>query len=132
MKTKIIRQTFTFPTSPEKLYGLLFDSKVLSTIHGAKTSMTRKPKGKFTVFGGYCRGFNIALEPGRKIEQAWHFQEEGWPEDHFSTCTFLIEPAIKGARLSFIHKGVPAHTYEAIKAGWKSYYWEPILQYLEN
>lgn len=132
MKTKTIRQTVTFPLAPVELYNLLFDSKKLSKMHGNLTSMTRRAKGKFSVFGGYCHGHNITLVENKKIEQAWHFNEEGWPEDYFSTCTFILDPAQKGTKLTFIQTGVPEVSYKAIREGWKTYYWKPIMEYLEG
>ena len=110
MKTKTIKQTVTFPTTPDKLYALLLDSKKLTKMHDAKATMSKRPKGKFTVFDGYCHGYNMELIEGQKIEQAWVFQEDGWPV--------------------FIHKGVPEHKYESIKRGWRTYYWDPLLQQL--
>ena len=132
MKTKTIKQTVTFPVAPVELYNLLFDSKKLTKMHGRITSMTRRAKGKFSVFGGYCSGQNITLIENRKIEQAWHFNEEGWPEDYFSTCTFSLDSSPKGTKLTFIQTGVPETSYKGIKDGWKTYYWTPILQYLER
>jgi activator of HSP90 ATPase len=130
VKTKTIKQSVTFPTTPDTLYALLLDAKKLTRMHGAKASMTKGPKGKFMVFDGYCHGYNIGLVENQRIEQAWHFQEDGWPDDHYSICTFVLEPAAKGTQLSFTQKGVPEHKYEAIKAGWKTYYWDPLLEYL--
>src|SRR6185295_18027293 len=92
MKTKTIKQTITFSTTPEKLYDMLLSGKTMSSIHVAKTTMSKRANGKFTVFDGYCHGFNIELDPGKKIVQAWHFKEEEWPDDHFSECTFLLQP----------------------------------------
>ena len=93
--------------------------------------MTKKPKGKFTVFGGYCHGYNIELVENNKIEQGWVFKEDGWPEDHYSVCTFLLEPSAKGVKMTFTQKGVPEHKAEDLKEGWYDYYWNPILQYLQ-
>jgi activator of HSP90 ATPase len=130
MKTKTIRQTVTFPATPEKVYALLLDGRKLTAIHGTKATISRKPKGKFSVFDGYCHGYNIALEENRKIEQAWVFREAGWPEDHYSNCTFRLEPLNPGTKLVFTQKGVPEDTYQALKVGWKTYYWNPMLQYV--
>ena len=130
MKTKTNKQTVTYPTTPDKLYALLLDSKKLTKMHDAKATMSKRPKGKFTVFDGYCHGYNMELIEGQKIEQAWVFQEDGWPEDHYSVCTFLLQPTTIGTKLVFIHKGVPEHKYESIKRGWRTYYWDPLLQQL--
>jgi len=130
MKTKTINQTITFPTSPDKLYALLVDSKKMTKIHGAKAAFSRRARGKFSVFDGYCHGYNTELAENIKIEQAWVFREDGWPEDHYSFCTFLLQPSTKGTKLVFIHKGVPEHKYETIKEGWKTYYWDSLQEHL--
>ena len=132
MKTKDIKQTILFPISPEKLYSLLLNAKVMSDIHQGKTTMSKRANGKFIVFDGYCYGQNIELIDGKKIVQAWHFNEEEWPEDHFSVCTFLLEPKAKGTKLTFTQTDVPSTTYDALKEGWHTYYWEPIAEYLDN
>jgi activator of HSP90 ATPase len=72
------------------------------------------------------------LIPGKKIEQAWHFSEEGWPDDHFSTCLFALEATPKGTKLSFTQKEVPEVQFEALKEGWYTYYWNPILEFLSQ
>ncbi len=132
MKTKTLRQTITFAAPPATIYNLLLDSRILTKLHNGKTSMTRKPKGKFTVFGGYCHGYNLELKENKSIEQAWHFNEEGWPAEHFSTCLFGLEKAGKGTRLSFVQKGIPEPAYPGLKDGWHQYYWDPIKNYLES
>ncbi|MFZ1677073.1 MAG: SRPBCC domain-containing protein [Saprospiraceae bacterium] len=132
MKTKTIKQTVIFSTTPEKLYDMLMSSKTLSAIHHGKTTMNKRPKGKFTVFDGYCHGYNIELDPGKKIVQAWHFKEEGWPDDHFSICTFLLTPTSKGTKLTFTQTDVPSVTYDSLSEGWKEYYWEPIQLAIGN
>ncbi len=101
-------------------------------MHGTSTSMTRRAKGKFSVFGGYCHGHNITLIENRRIEQAWHFNEGDWPDDYFTTCTFILDQVPKGTKLTFIQTGVPETSYKAIREGWKTYYWTPILEYLEG
>ncbi|MBK9981803.1 MAG: SRPBCC domain-containing protein [Saprospiraceae bacterium] len=129
---KTIKQTLNFSIPPEKLYDMLMSSKTMSAIHGGKTTMNKRVNGKFTVFDGYCHGYNIELDPGKKIVQAWHFNEEGWPEDHFSKCTFLLQPFAKGTKLTFTQTDVPASTYDSLSKGWKDYYWEPIQLAIGN
>jgi len=131
MKTKTIRQTITFPAPPGTIYDLLLDSRKMSKLHGTKTSMTRRPNGKFTVFGGYCHGYNIELKENKSIEQAWHFKEDGWPDDHYSICSFVLEKAPKGTKLTFIQKDVPEANYQSLKEGWYQYYWDPMKAYLK-
>jgi activator of HSP90 ATPase len=131
MKTKSIRQTATFNAAPEVIYDLLMDEKKHSAITGLKAVMSTKPKGKFSVFNGYCTGHNIELEKGRKIVQAWHFAEDGWPDDHFSICNFEFEKSGDKTKLRFLQTDVPEHKVDALKDGWKEFYWDAIKAYLK-
>jgi activator of HSP90 ATPase len=132
MKTKSIRQTVTFDASPEIVYSLLMDQKKHSTVTGSKVIMSTKVNGKFRVFDGYCHGFNIELIEGKKIVQAWHFAEDGWPDDHFSICTFQLEKAGDKTKLKFLQTFVPEHKVESLKEGWKQFYWDSMKLYLKN
>jgi len=122
----------TFDASPEDVYQLIMDAKQHAGFTGSKAVISKKANGKFSVFDGYCHGYNIELEEGKKIVQAWHFAEDGWPDDHFSICTFAFEKAGERTRLDFQQTGVPAHKFEEIKEGWKQYYWKAMKEYLKN
>ena len=132
MKTKTIKQTVTFDAKPAEVYELIIDAKKHSSFTGNKVTMSNKENGKFNVFGGYCHGHNIALTEGKKIVQAWHFAEDGWPEDHFSICTFIFEKVSKGTKLKFTQTGIPDHKAESLKTGWKQFYWQPMKEYLRQ
>lgn len=130
MKTKNIKQTVSFNAAPEDVYELIMDAKKHSAITGSKVKMSIKPNGKFEVFDGYAHGFNIELERGKKIVQAWQFAEDGWPEEHFSICTFVFANAANGTKMTFTQTGVPEHKVKSLKDGWKQYYWEPMKAFL--
>src|SRR4051812_31506544 len=132
MKTKSIKQTVTFSASPKQVYQLLMDAKKHAAFTGSKVKMSAKEKGKFDVFDGYCHGYNMELKEEKKIVQAWHFAEDGWPDDHFSICTFLFEKSGDKTKLSFTQTDVPEHKAESLKGGWKEFYWEPMKSYLKN
>jgi len=132
MRTKSIRQTLNFKAQPIEVYEMIMDQEKHSAITASEVEMSRTIKGKFTAFGGYCKGHNIELVEGEKIIQAWHFDEHEWPEEHFSICTFLLEKTGDGTKLSFVQKGVPAHKYDELKDGWHEYYWKPMKDFIEN
>lgn len=132
MKTKSIKQTVTFDAPAEKVYNLIMDPKKHAAFTRSEVTMTTKVNGKFRVFDGYCHGHNIELVRGEKIVQAWHFAEDGWPEDHFSVCTFVFKDLDNKTKLTFLQKDVPEHKVEALKEGWKQYYWQPMKAYLKN
>ncbi len=132
MKTKTIKQTVTFAASPKEVYDLLMDKKKYAAFVGGDVKVSKKIKGKFEVFDGYCTGYNIELEDGKKIIQAWHFAENGWPDDYYTTCTFLFEKKDKGTKLTFTQAEVPEISVESLKSGWKEYYWTPMKKYLKK
>jgi activator of HSP90 ATPase len=131
MKTKSIKQTVTFDAKPEKIYELIMDQKKHAVFTGSKVIMSTKVNGKFSVFDGYCHGYNIELIEGKKIVQAWHFAEDGWPDDHFSICTFQLEQVGDKTRLRFLQTDIPEHKVKSLKDGWKQYYWEAIKAHLK-
>jgi activator of HSP90 ATPase len=132
MKTKSIKQSATFDSTPEIVYQLIMDPKKHAAFTGAKVVMSNKVNGKFDVYDGYCQGFNIELIEGRKIVQAWHFAEDGWPDDHYSICTFLLEKDGDKTKLAFTQTGVPEHKADSLRKGWKEYYWQAMKAYLKN
>ena len=133
MNTKKIKQIVTFQGArPLEVYNLIMDAKKHSAFSGSKVKMSNEINGKFDVFDGYCTGFNIELKEGKKIIQGWYFKEDGWPEDHFSICTFVFEKVPAGTKLTFTQAYIPEHKVESLKNGWKQYYWQPMKEYLAN
>jgi len=130
MKTKSIKQTVAFTDSPDEVYELIMDAKKHSKFSGSNVKMSKKINGKFEVFDGYCHDYNIELEQGKKIVQAWHFDEDGWPEDHYSICSFQFEATPNGTKLSFCQTNIPEHKVEELKQGWENYYWMTMKSYL--
>jgi activator of HSP90 ATPase len=132
MKTKSIKQTATFDANPLEVYQLIMDQKKHAAFTGSNVTMSNKVNGKFNVFDGYCNGYNIELVEGKKIIQAWHFAEDGWPAEHYSICTFLFEKQGKKTKLSFTQTDIPEHKVESLKGGWKEFYWEPMKKALKK
>lgn len=131
MRTKTLRQTLTFKATPQDIYDYLMEEDKHARITGGDVQMSKEIKGSFSIFNGYCHGHNIELVPGEKIVQAWRFEEDGWPEEHFSICHFTIEQVENGTRLVFVQTGIPDHKYNELKDGWHTYYWKPIKAELE-
>ncbi len=131
MKTKSIKQTVTFAATPDTIFDLILDEKKIAAFTGSKVTMSREVNGKFSVFDGYCHGYNVELIEGKKIVQAWHFAEDGWPDDHFSICTFEIENTGNKTKLRFLQTDVPEHKVDSLKEGWKEFYWDAMKAHLK-
>lgn len=132
METATIHQVIYFKAKPAAVYDLIMDAEKHSAFTSGPVTMSREVNGVFEVFEGYCTGYNIELEKGRKIVQAWHFREDGWPDFHNSICTFLFEDDPIGTRLTFTQTDVPAHKKKSLENGWKEYYWEPMADFLNS
>ena len=132
MKTKSIYQEVIFEASPETVYEIIMDAGRHSELAGSEVEMSREIKGHFSVFDGYCTGYNVELVQGKKIVQAWHFAADGWPDDHYSQCTFEFEPHGTGCLLKFTQTDIPEHKSDALAEGWQTYYWEPMKEMIES
>jgi len=132
MKLGSIHQIIQFNTTAERVYEMVMDERIHSKFTESLVTMSREIKGEFLVFDGYCTGYNRELIPGEKIVQAWHFEEDGWPQGHFSECTFIFKNTGQNCQLDFKQTGIPEHKVEALTEGWKSYYWEPMKSYLDS
>ncbi len=130
METNSIQQSVLFKATPKKVYDLIMNAELHSAFTGGPVTMCNEVKGTFSVFDGYCTGYNIELKDGEKIVQGWHFKEDGWPADHFSICTFIFNKTADGCQLDFTQTDIPEHKVEALTQGWIDYYWEPMKNYL--
>jgi activator of HSP90 ATPase len=126
MKTGSIEQTVVFDAEPQAVYEMLMDAHKHAAFTGSEVEMSNEIGGKFVAFGGYVHGSNLELQPGKRIVQKWHFDEDGWPEDHYSTCVFEFEVEGDKTKLHFTQTDIPVHKIEALTSGWYEYYWEPI------
>ena len=130
MKTKTIRQTVRFEAPPRKVYELLMDSTKHQSLSGEKATISRRIPGKFLAWNGHITGFNLALQPGAKIVQAW--RATGWWPDHYSIAIFDIQKAKDGSVLRFTQIGVPPQRYSGHYRGWIEAYWTPMKEVLAS
>ena len=111
---------------------MIMNAEKHSAFTQSKVEMSPEVKGDFCVFDGYCHGYNIELIEGEKIVQAWHFEEDGWPEDHYSICTFHIDLENNKTKLYFEQSGIPEHKAKSLFDGWEKYYWKPMKEFIKN
>jgi len=125
-----IRQTVTINATPRAVYEALMDSRRHAKFTGGAARISRKVGGAFSVFDGYARGVNVALERNRRIVQTWRAND--WPARHYSLVTFALTKASKGTRLTFTQTNIPSDQVESVRQGWKEFYWTPLKAMLET
>ena len=126
MTTKNLHQSVLFKATPKKIYEALMDSKQHSKITGSEAVIGTEIGSPFSVWGGGINGITVALDPGKKIVQAWRNEE--WEKYHYSIAVFDIQKSDGGAKLEFYQYGIPENDYKSISDGWKDYYWEPLKE----
>ncbi len=131
METRDLLHKVIFKASPNEVYEAIVNAKKHADFTGAPAENDGKPGGEHSAFDGYCFGENVELAYGKKIVQTWQADEDGWPEDHFSTVIYELSIVPGGTLLTFKHLGVPEEVADAIDQGWTDYYWEPLKAYFE-
>lgn len=130
MTTQKIHQTYFFKATPEQVYNLIVDEELHSAFTGSHAEINNVVGDDFNAWDGYIEGKNLEIIPNQKIVQLWRSQENDWPEDHFSTATFVFEPKNGGTELTFDQIDVPTECIDNITQGWIDYYWRPMEEYL--
>ena len=130
MKTKTIKQSVRFKSSPHEVYEALMNSRKHSQFTGGKAVIGKKKGTKFTAYDGYIEGVILDLIPDQKIVQSWRGSD--WPEGHYSEATFSLKQVNDGTLLEFTQTGVPDQFYEDISQGWHDFYWTPMKELLER
>ncbi|MBI2671101.1 SRPBCC domain-containing protein [Candidatus Woesearchaeota archaeon] len=128
MKTKTIKQTVIFKANPSEVYEALMDSKKHSKFTESECIISRKVKGKFSVYDGYAEGINLELIKDKKIVQKWHASD--WPDGHYSIVTFSLTKFNQGTKLIFTQERVPEKLYKSISEGWHEHYWEKMKNFM--
>jgi activator of HSP90 ATPase len=128
--TTTIRQTMAFKAPPQEVYETIMDTGKHEALSGEKAVISREVGGAFTAWGDHISGFNLVLQPGRKIVQAWR-AKDWWP-DHYSIATFDLQEVVGGTELRFTQIGVPPHRFEGHSRGWIETYWQPMHELFDK
>jgi uncharacterized protein YndB with AHSA1/START domain len=123
-------EVFTFiPGVPaERVYRAWLDSQAHGDFTGAKAEIDPNVGGRFTAWDGYIEGTTLALEPYRRILQAWRTTEFP-PGDPDSRLEILFEDENGGTRVTLLHSEIPEGQGESYRQGWDESYFEPMQGY---
>ena len=132
METSTIKQSIILKANPQAVYDLMMNEARHASLIESSVRIGLNPGDTFEIFDGYCQGKNLELVPGKRIVQEWNFAEDGWPDDHYSICTFELTAINGETRLDFTQTGIPAHKAEALQFGWQEYYWDRMQDHLQE
>jgi quinol monooxygenase YgiN len=125
---RCVRHVERLPAEPAAVWRALMDPVEHAAFTGMSAQIAPDEGGRFSTCGGLNFGFHLALEPGRRIVQAWSHRD--FPDHHFTVADFQLAPCEGGARLEFTQLGVPVAAFGWIDSGWRSTYWEPLRRHL--
>lgn len=115
---------------PEAVYDAFMSSRQHAAFTGLAARLSTVVGGRFETCGGRNFGWNLALERGRRIVQAWSHRD--LPAGQFTIADLSLSPARRGTKLVFRHVGVPAKHAGWLDEGWKTTYWIPLRAHLEQ
>jgi len=120
--------TDLIPATPQQIYDAWLSSRGHAKMTGSAARAKPEEGAAFSAWGGYIKGRNVTLEPGRRIVQSWRTTKFA-REDPDSQIEVLLEPFADGTRITLRHTNVPdGHTgYQ--EGGWQQHYFEPMKQY---
>lgn len=121
--------TATIPATPEEIYDAWLDAGTHAAMTGGEvTRASTEIGGTFDAWGGYIAGTNIALEPGRRIVQAWR-TTRFTDDDPDSRIEVILEPVDGGTALTLNHSNVPDGHDGYRDGGWENNYFRPMRAY---
>ncbi len=115
------------PASVEAIYAAWLSSEGHAGMTGSAAEVSSVMGGVFTAWDGYISGKNLALEPGKRILQAWRTSEFK-DSDPDSTAEVLLAPLQGGSLVTIRHTNLPADGMQ-YRQGWIDYYFEPMKVY---
>lgn len=127
-----IKHFLYFTAPPAEIYQLLMDQNAHAAFSGSPAKIDPRVGGKFSVFNGEITGVTTELEPSSLVVQDWRGAD--WPAGTTSRVRFSFKPHRdgRGCALRLTQTGVPADKAEQIDSGWRSYYWEPMAEYVRS
>ena len=121
--------TATIPATPQEIYDAWLDAEAHAAMTGGTvTRASGKIGGAFDAWNGYIDGTNVALEPGRRIVQAWRTTRFA-DDDPDSRMEVILEPVEGGTLLTLNHTDVPDGHDGYRDGGWENNYFKPMRAY---
>ncbi|MFN2195915.1 MAG: SRPBCC domain-containing protein [Anaerolineales bacterium] len=116
------------PATAGQIYDAWLDSEAHTRMTGGKAQVSAQVGGEFTAWDGYIHGKNLALEPGRRILQAWRTADFA-EDDEDSLLEVIFEPEADGTRVRLRHSHLPDEDGSGYEQGWVLNYFEPMKDY---
>jgi activator of HSP90 ATPase len=130
---KNIKKHYHIKASAEDIYTALTNPLTIEIWSGATAVMEPVAGTEFSLWDGDISGINLEFEPGKKIVQEWHFEEdEEKPEDQKSIVTIKLHSEGSNTDVELLHINIPDEAFDNIVDGWDRYYFKPLKELVEE
>ena len=127
---KTITQRVVFRNAlASELYAMYLDPRGHAAITGKPARISAQEGTSYSANGGGHRGMILQLIKDKLIVQSFHAADWGL-RDTDSTLILLFEQAGADAVITMTHVNIPDDQAEAVRQGWKNYYWSPWKKHL--
>jgi uncharacterized protein YndB with AHSA1/START domain len=123
--------TDIIPATPQQIYDAWLDSRGHTKMTGSAARAKPVEGATFFAWGGYIKGKNLTLEPGRRIVQSWR-TTKFVKQNPDSQIEVLLQAVPEGTRLTLHHTNVPDGHAGYQDGGWQQHYFEPMKQYFSD
>ena len=119
------------PATPQQIYDAWLNSRGHTKMTGSAARAKPVEGATFSAWGGYIKGKNLTLEPGRRIVQSWRTTKFA-KQDQDSQIEVLLEAIPEGTRITLHHTNVPDGHAGYQDGGWQQHYFDPMKQYFSE
>jgi uncharacterized protein YndB with AHSA1/START domain len=129
MTTETVELSRLLPATPDRIYLAWLNGPDHTAMTGGRATVANtEVGGGFTAWDGFIDGVHVALEPGRRIVQAWRTDE--FPADATeSHVEVLLELAPGGTLVTIRHTGIPEGLGPGYLIGWEEDYLVPMTRF---
>jgi uncharacterized protein YndB with AHSA1/START domain len=129
MGTDRIEVADVIRASAEEIYEAWLDAEKHTAMTGGRATSDGRAVGtRFTAWDDYIWGEHLALEPNRKIVQAWTTSEFP-PGSTPSRVEVVLEPLPDGTRVMIVHTEIPEGQGARYEGGWRDFYFTPMKKH---
>jgi uncharacterized protein YndB with AHSA1/START domain len=115
------------PATPQAVYEAWMSDDGHTEMTGGTAEIDPRVGGEFTAWDGYITGRTLALEPGRRIVQAWR-SSDFEAADPDSQIEVLLVAVPEGTEITLRHTAIP-DGQSGYAQGWRDNYFDPMRDY---
>ncbi len=124
-----IKQSYIIKAPIKTVWEALTDPKVIDAWGAGPSTMSEEEGFQFSLWGGQIHGKNTEVIKEKKLVQEWLAWKAAFG---ISTLTIDLEDNNRTTTVNLLHINVPTKEHTSVERGWKEYFMEPLIEYVER